>query len=118
MVQILPTPTPTHLRERLGVDPLEHPDEELQAYLDGAAALVGAELDPDGDYTIDAGAAANVSEAITQVACSVWDTRARGMVTVTPVGDFEMPAARATRGLILSVRGLLLPHMPTGGITV
>ena len=113
MAQSLPVVPVEDLRARLDADPALYPDAMLQEYLDIAGVLVGNELDPDGDYIL----AANVAEAIAQLAVKVWDLRPKGVVDLDMAGDVGT-AMPATRGLVLSVRGLLLPSMPTGGVTV
>lgn len=113
MSQTLPAVPVDDLRARLDADPVHVPDDLLLKYIQVAEVLVGAELDPDGDYST----ALNVAEAIAQVAVKVWDLRPRGVIDLDMSGDLA-PSMPATRGLILSVRGLLLPSMPAGGVTV
>lgn len=105
-------------RERIEVDATYATDEKLQKYLDAAARIVGHELEdpdhPDQDFS----AAENVAEAIAQIAVKVWDLRPRGVQTLDMDGAPDPPAMPATAGLVRAVRGLLLPEMPTGGVTV
>ena len=114
MPQTLPTVPVDDLRARLDADPASVPDSLLLQYLTASEQLVGPELDPEGDYT----AAMNVAEAIAQLAVKLWDMRSRGVGDADLGGDFPMAAMPATSGLVRSVRGLLLPSMPAGGLTV
>jgi hypothetical protein len=113
MPQQLPQVPVEDLRARVDVDPVYAPDELLHQYIVQAEAVVGAELDPDGDYLT----AENVREAVAQVAVKLWDLRSRGLGGDLD-GDIQPAAMPATSGLVRSVRGLLLPSMPTGGLTV
>lgn len=115
MGQTLPQVPVDDLRARLDVDPAYASDALLQTYIAVAERIVGAELDPEGDFLTHP----NVLEAIAQIAVKVWDLRPRGILSADMDASMTVPSALpATRGLVLSVRGLLLPSMPTGGITV
>ena len=115
MGQTLPSVPVEDLRERLDLDPAYASDALLQTYIAVAERIVGAELDPEGEYSLHV----NVAEAIAQIAVKVWDMRPRGVQPVDMDAAFaDAPALPATRGLVLSVRGLLLPSMPTGGLVV
>ena len=113
MGQTLPQVPVDDLRARIDADPVLVSDAQLQVYIGIGERLAGAELAPDGDFTTHT----NVAEAIAQLAVKVWDLRPRGVVDLDMAGDLS-PAMPATRGLVLSVRGLLLPSMATGGLTV
>jgi hypothetical protein len=102
------------LRQRLEVDATYASDTLLGKYLQVASVIVANELDPEADHTADA----NVAEAVQQIAVKVWDLRPRGVQTLDMDGAPDPPAMPATAGLVRSVRGLLLPSMPDGGITV
>lgn len=115
MGQTLPGVPVEDLRARLDLDPAYASDALLQTYIGIAERIVGAELAPEEDYRTHP----NVAEAIAQIAVKVWDMRPRGVQPVDLDAAFaDAPALPATRGLVLSVRGLLLPSMPTGGLTV
>lgn len=111
--QTLPVVPVEELRARLG-NIATVTDETLQVILDEAARLVGSEL-PEHDFSQEA----VVADAIASIGVKLYDARSRGLVNVDADGTFlELPSASATAGLIRSVRGLLLPVMPTGGIVV
>ena len=106
MGQTLPQVPVDDLRARLDVDPAYASDALLQTYIAVAERIVGAELVTEGDF-------------LTLPNVKVWDLRPRGILSADMDASMTVPSALpATRGLVLSVRGLLLPSMPTGGITV
>lgn len=111
---LLPAADVSELRARVDADPAWSTDAQLQAVLDAAQTIVAAELETDTDYS----GHANVAEAVYQVAVKVWDLRTRGVQTLNMDGGTDPPAMPATAGLVRSVRGLLLPSMAAGGITV
>ena len=114
MPQTLPSVPVDDVRARLDADPALVPDALLQSYITAAEQLVGPELDPETDYA----AAGNVAEGIAQLAVKLYDMRARGVGDADLSGDFPAAQMPATSGLVRSVRGLLLPSMPAGGVTV
>jgi Phage gp6-like head-tail connector protein len=114
MGQTLPVVPVDDLRQRLELDPTYASDVLLGLYIAQAETVVGNELDPAGSYEL----AENVREAIAQIAVKLWDMRPRGVQTLDMDGSAEAPALPATAGLVRSVRGLLLPSMEAGGITV
>jgi hypothetical protein len=134
MTQILPVVPVQDFRERIEVDATYATDEKLQKYLDAAARIVGHDLqDLEEDQPArrqdaraparmlkdqDFSTSANVAEAIAQIAVKIWDLRPRGVQTLDMDGAPDPPAMPATAGLVRSVRGLLLPEMATGGLTV
>lgn len=56
-------------------------------------------------------------EAVYQLACKVWDTSRRGMVTTDALGDIDY-SATATAGLYRSVLGVAQPVLTHGGVIV
>jgi hypothetical protein len=109
----LPDVDAATLRARLDADPSWVTDAQLDAALDVARELVGNEVGQDGDYSTSPA----VREAIYQIAVKVYDLGTRGVQNVDLDGSPDPPAMPATAGLIRTVRGLLLPAMPTGGLT-
>lgn len=109
--QILPVVPVDELRARLGDIPAS--DETLELVIAEAERLVGHQL-PAEDFSAEP----VVADAIASIGVKLWDARSRGMVTVDESGSFEVPSPSATAGLIRSVRGLLLPVLPTGGVVL
>jgi hypothetical protein len=111
MTRIMPDVPLADLRQRLDLDATAATDEQLDAVLEAATVIVANEL-PGGDFST----AENVREAVAQIAVKVWDLRPRGFVDPDGSGGYQ-PVIPATAGLVRSVRGLLLPSMPAGGLT-
>ena len=61
---------------------------------------------------------ASVDEATVQLAVMVFDTQTRGMVGVDVDGDYTLPAARATPGMVRGVFGVLGPALRWGGSVI
>lgn len=104
------------LRNRLDVAPDIATDDQLQHVLDVAAAAVDpwitpADVPPHPQQ-------ASIDEAIVQLAVKVWDAGVRGLIGVDQTGEWTVPSAAATPGMVRAVFGVLAPAMPTGGVAV
>lgn len=115
LAQTLPPVPVSELRSRLGLGLEDATDVQLQTVLDEAGRIVGHQLPEDCDFSAEP----VVADAIASIAVDLWDARPRGLVDVDTDGTLiDMPGQSATAGLVKKVRGLLLPVMPTGGLTV
>jgi hypothetical protein len=100
-------------RRRIDVSQAQVPDATLTHFLDVAEA--GIEpwiIDDPTPY------ASNVEEATLQVAVKMWDVAARGVTSLSPSGDYTLPAASATPGLVRSAFPALGPALYMGGLSV
>lgn len=100
-------------RRRVGATPTQVSDEVLTHFLDVAESAIAPWLIADPTpYQ------ANVDEGILQVAVKMWDTAARGVTSLGPDGEYALPAASATPGLVRAGFAALGPALRLGGLSM
>lgn len=93
----------TEVRRRLDVTTTQVSDDILNHFIDTATEAV------DGYVPEDNRTAVAYTEGIIQLAVKMYDTSARGTVSVDAAGEFITPAPAATPGLIRSIWGIIGP---------
>lgn len=98
----------TEVRLRLDVTTSDVSDARLTHFLSAAVEAVDRHVP---SYNR---AAFGYQEGVIQLAVKMYDTSARGTVALDPTGEYVAPSPSATKGLILSVWGLIGPLAEPG----
>jgi len=89
-------------------------DTQLEACLRTSTQLLAGHVDRDlVDANLDLW-----GEAVTQLAVKLWDTANKGTAGMDLAGEWTVPAASATAGLVKAVAALWYPLSRTGGAVV
>lgn len=100
-------------RRRVDVTPSQVSDATLQHFLTVSDACIAPflVLDP-SPYR------ANVEEGTVQLAVKMWDVAARGVTSLSPSGEYTLPAASATPGMLRACFPALGPALRMAGLSL